>query len=478
MSMKRFYAFVLVIGLAVNGNSLALSQSETDTLLGNVENQETLGIEEYLMLAARNDAFFEEILIDELALQYRKDIGIAARDLVFSVKNNYEYFPRQERGDRETQIALSKLFPYIGTEVTASYKTAPSLASRQNSSAMTIAISQPIAENAFGRATRLRDKIIGVEIDVVLHQIAEAYEDYLATVITAYLTWYEAYENYKIGESSYRENLKLKENMEERMKSNIALPIDVNKITLQVLAKQETLISLRTRYQNAVNFIVDSIAYEGDKKLVPVKPDLYAGLSIDFESNYARFHEESRTAQILGLLEIKSDLSVKEEFDDLLPSIAVQAGSTWDWTGQQAEREDHLIFAGVTMSWSIFEQVDRAEYNTAKIDRDKTRLTTGNILDGLYVDLLNLYQQVSRERELAAIAAEKIESARSVLDAETENYSFGKVTLNDYIDAVNVYDNNRFNRVLRDVSAQKLIVEWLRLSDQLISRREIQERHT
>lgn len=39
--------------------------------------------------------------------------------------------------------------------------------------------------------------------------------------------------------NSYNENLKLLENVKQREKSSIALPIDVNKINLQVLEKKK-----------------------------------------------------------------------------------------------------------------------------------------------------------------------------------------------------------------------------------------------
>lgn len=429
-----------------------------------------LTLDEFVRLAAKNDDQFELILIDELELKYRKAIGLPAADLVASVKNEYNYFRRQSRGDRAMSVSLSKLFPKIGTEIEASYDTEPGFSRRQNSSSMTLMISQPIAENAFGRATRLRDNIIGLEIDVALHQIVEAYEDYLATIIKAYLAWYEAYENYKVGDSSYRANLKLQENMEERMKSNIALPIDVNKITLQVLAKKETLIDLRTAYDNALNLIEDAISHDGAEVLVPVMPKEYSDLLIQFERDYEHFRSNSRTYEVLRLLEERSSLSVKEEFDDLFPSIDLQIGTTWDWNGFEAEREDQMYFAAFTFDWGFFEQVDKAEYETAKIARDKAKLTTMNTIEQLYVNLKNISQQVDAQRELLLIAEEKISRAHAVLEDETENYSFGKVTLNDYIDAVNVYDNNRFNQVRRDVLLSTLIVEWLRLSDQLIDR--------
>ena len=75
---------------------------------------------------------------------------------------------------------------------------------------------------------------------------------------------------------------------------------------------------------------------------------------------------------------------------------------------------------------------------------------------------------------LARISRRQVGFVLAIVKDETENYSFGKVTLNDYIQAVNVLDSNRFNKVLHESRHRKLLIEWLRLMDQLVSRKEIQ----
>ncbi|MCA9400689.1 MAG: TolC family protein, partial [Candidatus Omnitrophica bacterium] len=214
--------------------------------------QEVLDLDTFIRLASENDSRFEEILIDELPLRYQKALRLPAKDLVLGVKAQYDVFLDQNRDEADTSLSLSKLFPYTGTDVSVSYKNTPSSSSTTSSSEFTFALTQPIAENAFGAVTRLKDKIIGLENEVARFQIIEAYEDYFAAIITAYMDWYASYENLKIGDSSYQQNLKLMDNIKERQKSSIALPLDVNKIKLQVMAKRETLIQLTEEYQNAL----------------------------------------------------------------------------------------------------------------------------------------------------------------------------------------------------------------------------------
>ena len=66
------------------------------------------------------------------------------------------------------------------------------------------------------------------------------------------------------------------------------------------------------------------------------------------------------------------------------------------------------------------------------------------------------------------MSQKKIKLSEAILKDEAENYSFGKVTLNDYIDAVNRVDENRFSYTEHGVQLNKLLVEWLRLTDQLV----------
>ena len=468
MRTRKAYK-IIITGIFLLMFAGILPAAENDKTADTPDMSRILGVEEFVKLAAQNDTRFEEILIDELALQYRKDLNLPARDLILSIKAQYDFFLSQDREEPESTVSLEKLFPYFGTSFSASYKSTPSFSSQVNSSEFTFSISQPIAKNAFGSATRLQDKIIGLEMDVARHQIIEAYEDYFAAVINIYYDWYEAYENLKIGESSYAENLKLLENIRQRSISKIALPIDVHKIDIQVLAKKEKLVNLMEEYGRALNMVKKAIRYKGVETLMPKEPALYKWEGIDFERDYQAFKVNSRTHQILRLLENKSLLEVDKNANDLLPSINLIFGYEVNGDDFEIENEDNKIIAGVSMQLPLFEQVQTAEHKVSKITLDKTRLSAQSIDAQLYFDLKNLYRQIERERELIAISNKKIQLAQDVVVDETENYSFGKITLNDFIQAVNVLDDNRFSNITHSTRLRQLIAEWLRLTDVLVN---------
>ncbi len=435
-----------------------------------------LSLKEFIGLATQQDTEFSEILVSELSLRYQEDLKLPARDLVLSVTEQMEFFFEQDREDPQTLVGLSKHFPLLGTELDAEYEVSPRSTSTDSSSSMSFTLAQDIAQNAFGHNTRLYKKIIGLETAVARYQIYEAYEDYLGTLMLAYLDWYEAYESLEIAKSSFLENQKLLNNMRDREKSNIALPIDVNKTTLQVLAKKEALVQQEQEYKNRLITISTAIRYTGEKALVPMAPELLEESLPEFDTLFGAFKQNSRTYAILNLLEEKSGIEVSREADELLPSIQLLVGYERIGVDYGIEAGEGMFFLGISGEWPLFDHVERAEHKIAQIEDTKTKLNVKNTHYRLYTLLHNLYQEIQRERRLAAIAKEKIDLSQAVLKDESQNYTYGKVTLNDYIQAVNGVDNNRFNMISHEVQLHKLLVDWQRLTDELVSEQAIREK--
>jgi outer membrane protein TolC len=427
-----------------------------------------LAIEEFIVQAVRNDTVFEEILIEELKLKYAKALNIPAGDILLSVKSRYNFLLSLDKERADLSVGLERLFPYSGTTVSATYSNTPALSSGIMGSEFNALISQPIAQNAFGHATRLYDKIIGLETEVSRFQIVEAYEDYLAALIVAYYDWYSAYEDLKISESSYQENNKLLDNMLERAKQKIALPVDVNKVRLLVLTKEERLVRARETYDNLTNIIKKAVRYDGSDKLKPADPFNYQHRDIDFDRDYRSFMESSRTYEILTLLENKSSLEVKKSANDLLPSTNLLIGYKVEGDKWQMEDKNKLFYAGISLDWPFWNQEGQAVHEVALIDQRKREVMNQNKYIQLYTDLKNIYAQIQREQILIRLSEEKILLAESVLKDEARNYSYGKISLNDYINAVNDLDINRFSRTTHFVQLHKLITEWRRLTDRLV----------
>lgn len=458
--LKQFISTLLV--LITSGLLLPVSAAAKSVLT----------LDEFIQQATRNDTTFETILIDQLPLQYRRDLLLPDSDIIMDIKYRHNFYPDQDRDTPEASISLSKLFPYNGTQLSLDYNKSASSFTTDEDASLQFLISQPIAKNAFGKGTQLLDKIIGIENDISRYQIVEAYEDYLASLTAAYYNWYSAYENLKVGQASYRSNQKLMDNILERQRQKIALPIDVNKMKLLLVDKRENVIILQEIYDNISNLIFKAIRYRAETPYIPAKPRRPA-TQVKFKEDYQAFTENSRTYKTLRLLEQQGTLEVKKTADDLLPSTNLLLGYKLEGQDWGIRDDEDSYFAGIELNWPIGRTVDKARQQLARIEHKKTVLSNQNKYEELHTNLKNLYQQIEREQKLIKIGITKVQLAEAVLKDEAENYSFGKVTLNDYIDAVNRVDENRFSLTEHTVQLNKLLIEWLRLTDKLVSEQQV-----
>ena len=430
--------------------------------------QPTLSLKKFIQQATKNDTTFETILIDQLALKHRRDTLLPDSDIIMDVKYQHNFYLNQNSDKPEATLSLSKLFPYNGTQLSLSYNKAASGLTATDSTSLQFLITQPIAQNAFGKGTYLQDQIIGIENDISRYQIVEAYEDYLASLTVAYYNWYTAYENLKLGQSSYKSNQKLMAHIRDRQRQKIALPIDVNKMELLLIGKKENLIVLKEVYSTNSNLIFKAIRHKGVIPFIPTTPGRPSE-NVQFETDYNNFTQNSRTYKALHMLEQQGTMQVKKAADDLLPSTNLLLGYQLEGKEWGIQNQERSYFAGISVHWPIGRSVDKAKQSIAKIEHKKTMLSNQNKYEDLHTNLKNIYLQIQREQKLIGVAKKKIRLSESILKDEAENYSFGKVTLNDYIAAVNRVDESRFSYTEHSVQLNKLLVEWLRLTDQLVN---------
>lgn len=428
-----------------------------------------LTLNEFIKLATQNDIKFETILIDQLSLKHRRDILLPDSNIIMDIKYQYNFYLEQDKSKPEATVSLSKLFPYNGTHLSLSYNKAASSLAAADDSSLQFLITQPIAKNAFGNGTELQDKIIGIENTIRRHQIIEAYEDYLASLTAAYYNWYSAYENLKVGRLSYKSNQKLMKNILDRQRQKIALPIDVNKMQLLLIGKKENIVVLKEIYDSYSNLIFNAIRYKGLSSYIPSTPGRPVS-SVRFDSDYSNFTQSSRTYEILNLLEQQGTMQVKKAADDILPSTNLLLGYQLNGDEWGIQNQERSYFAGISVRWPIGSSVDKAKQSVAKIEYKKTILSNQDKYEDLHTNLNNLYLQIQREEKLIDVAKQKITLSEAILKDEAENYSFGKVTLNDYIVAVNRVDENRFSYTEHSVQLNKLLIEWLRLTDRLVNK--------
>ncbi|MCK4936531.1 MAG: TolC family protein [Elusimicrobiales bacterium] len=215
--------------------------------------------------------------------------------------------------------------------------------------------------------------------------------------------------------------------------------------------------------------IKQAIRYEENEVLEPINPFEFGKTEIAFEKEYKKFIDSSRTYDILKLLEEKSSLNINKYADNLLPSTNLLLGYKVNGADFGVKSSDSNLYAGVSLKWLFSDQVGKASHETAKISDKTVRLSNKSKYVKLKTDLKNLFLRIEREKKLIKTSDEKIELSKLILTDETVNYSYGKVSLNDLIDAVNRIDDNSFNKLSHLIRYKILMIEWLRMTDQLVA---------
>jgi outer membrane protein TolC len=169
----------------------------------------------------------------------------------------------------------------------------------------------------------------------------------------------------------------------------------------------------------------------------------------------------------------KSGIQVDKYADELLPSIDLFAEYSIKADDRRLDNDDKRVMAGVSIDYPFPGQVKHAEYETARVDHEKSTLEKINTHVRLYTQLRNIYREIKATRELIKIADKKIKVARSIVEDDRINYSYGKVILNNFIDEVNALDQNRFSKIQYSIRLKKLIIDWLTLTDRLVRRKEL-----
>ncbi|MFH1772046.1 MAG: TolC family protein [Candidatus Omnitrophota bacterium] len=424
-----------------------------------------LMLDEFIALACQNDPFFERLLIDEYMLNYYPAINLDPRDFILSVTDEHSLTLRKNELDADATVSLSKLFRKTGTTVSAEY----SLSSTDDESSASLLLSQDIASNAFGRAGRLKEKIAGVEVELSCYQLIEAYEDYLAGLLKLYYDWYEAYEKMKTAQVSYEKNIDLLENIKERKRNRIALEIDVNKISVQVLDKKAKLIGFTVDYNVFLNEVLRAV---GQKNTFCFTPGPVSTQTLDFEpfeNLYGVFKSSGRTSKILSFLEDKGVFEKNLRADELLPSIALTAEYKTEGSGYEIEHSQNSAILGLRFGWPFPGERKKARFETAKLSLERTKLSSALTNLQLYSDLSSLYEKINNEKQLIELARQKIDLAGEIVKDETENYSYGKVSLNDLIQEVNSLEDKKLEGIFHTIRFKKMLLEWFRLTDSLVS---------
>ncbi|MGA0242666.1 MAG: TolC family protein, partial [Candidatus Marinamargulisbacteria bacterium] len=414
--------------------------------------ERTVSLHEFITNAAQNDTVFRGLLMQRLSMAYDQDRYVDTYEVAVSVVSEFSVYTNTP-GDTHT-VALSQIWPRLGQSSSVEYTHLA------ESSRTQWVFSQDIARNAFGSSARLDHRIQSLKTKIAKHQLVEAYEDYTASLMSLYYTWIRRYESVKLARAAYRENQKVLNSIIDRQKKRVANTNDVNKLKLQTWSKKEKIILFERDYAETSDQMKRAMGLPPTDHLQPdttiVLDPLPPSVSALFDSPKTM----PRTFLILDQLNEQSDLEIDRIAHNLLPSIQL--------SGHIIHHRDTRGALGISIDLPLKNTQARARHALAKINQKTVEIGAITTIETLKTRIGHLYNALHSQKDLIHAATQKRQLARQILAAESENYSFGKATLNDYIVAVNRYDNARFDEIDRKITYQQLSIEWKRLTDRLV----------
>jgi multidrug efflux pump subunit AcrB/outer membrane protein TolC len=428
------------------------------TLSNSVEAKESkLNLKEFIEKAIQNDPKIHAILLDNLKLQYNQNYYVDAEELFFSALTGFTIDKNDIQNN--SSLRLTHIIPHRGQELSGSYIINPN---NDETDTLGFTFSQDIARNAFGKSIQLDTAIQVIQNDVTRYQIIEAYEDYLAQIMTLYYNWIRHYESYQLAISSYKENKKVLDSVIKRQKQKIADDSDVNKVKLLLWGKEDQLTRTERNYLQSTLQIQQIIRWTNDAKLIPDTTFMLDKIPQNINEELIILKNKSRSFKLLDLFKEKGIKEQDRSARDLMPSLAINASVYQD------DNTESAVWA--SLEFPLKNKQSKADLELKKINLTKIKLTNNSTQYYLENSLSTLYIALESQEKLINSAEHKTTLAKHILIRETENYSYGKINLNDYIDAVNRFDISRFDEIDQKISFQQLSIEWKRLSDTLIDK--------
>ncbi len=428
-----------------------------------------LTLNEFIKKASAHGTF-KEILLQELVLKYNRILGTPQIQLLLDTGAQYGLnLGDENRGYLSGSVSLSSLFPVSGTTLSLEYDTAPAAATNTQTSSIGLKVEQSVLKNAFGASSRLQELMAGNEETLARYQILEAYEDYLAQVIDYYIEWNISYQNMLYKEKSLNAGKTLLNLTKRKQQYGIALPLDVNKATLQTLSDQEQLNQARDSYESSRKRVALLIGLGGGE--FPYIPGEFNPAVNDpqLKRQQQMFLSRSRTIKMLDLLLRIAKQELDLALDDLLPTATVY--TAYNLTGDDflpANSTSSDLELGFSLSLPLFNTQANAKAEIQKNSLDKTALSGMNQKEELGLQLDTLLQTITFLRAQLDLAEQKLKIARLIVDQEQVQYNQGRAGLNDLLNAYQTLDSINQSRLQTMSDLAKNYIEWLRFTDSLV----------
>lgn len=432
--------------------------------------QESVITLEDFIISSLSTGDIEALIIDEITLHYSEALKVPPGNFVLSVLGEYQLNYESDIFHKfNTSIGLSKTFNRSGTTISGSFSVNPQGVDKYAGS-FRGSLEQSIVKNAFGRITRIREDIAGNEAKIARVQIINAYETYIASVISKYFDWYSAYLSLNNSRRSLAEHDKLLANINDKFSYGIARKSDVDKMVLQNIAKQEKVLSQEAEYNKLLIDIRSILQNEIDEEIIP-KFNIETNYKIAFDDEIDRFVEDSRTVSVFRLIESNERLNQKVTLDDLLPDAKFYTDYSLGGIGFGGTNNNlnHLLEIGISMNFNMPQVGFLDKLKKSELDIDAALIDNKLGLSDKIDTLYKLRFSLEYYEETLSFIKRKIELSESILKEEIRLYNTGNSSINEIISAYEDVDTMVYDKTINRIQYMKNYIEWYRSTNALLT---------
>ena len=426
---------------------------------------ERLSLSDLMNRLEENDVALKQIIHQRTQSQFLKDLTLPSSRILFEFKNEYG-ISLQGAGNTSTLSGTAtKDLLSSGTSLSLGYAKVNRVDREEET--VQVRVEQSLLRNAFGGRNRLLDSTLDMETNLLLLEIAEAYEDYLSGVIGTYLDWQAAFVKLKVNESLYEEAQRLEKNIQRRLGKSVASSIDLDKAKLQSLSLYETVLRSRGEYASFSSRIA---ALGGStSSILPQDTPPYLDRKFDFESEIQRVEKFSRSYE-LAKLKQKIAKNQSEYVGGMLnPDLRLVVGYNFDNSTRFAtavNRSEALV--GLNLVYPLGDSQNQAEAAKANFAALQAEFQKSSTERDLKVAVTSLRVQLDEKMTEVSVSEQKLKLARSLSRRENRRYQQGRIDFETLLNSQNTLASSESEFLQKRVELSKLVVQWLNTTDQLL----------
>jgi len=427
-----------------------------------------LPLEDFITQFKKYDIQQEAILSELMRTRFNKDLNMPARQWLVEI--NAEYGLELNGGVQTSSksASLSRNNRQSGTEINLEVQQNDQIGREEQ--VASLRIQQSLIQNSFGEQYRKRSKLLERQNTVINLQVSESYEDYLAERINQYLTFVQNFKSVESNRKLYNLSLKLESEIKLRKRKNIANQVDVDRVKIQVINRQKSVIGAEKELALTIQDLKDSLSAEAffNVSFEPPKKIPFIEKRISFDES--KFWQESRTSKLLQNQSLVADDNILVQKRNLYPEARLLFGVSRDDSQRfnaTANREEALV--GINFSYSLDNSQAKAQLAQARLERVQATFAKKRAKKVIGNQISSLKQKIEIEHSQLKLLESQLLLARRLAKGEKSNFTKDRSSLRDVIDAQNTLANAELELINQKILLARSIVAWMRMTDSLKS---------